>query len=160
MPRALFASVFLAAVTAAGAAIAAPDAAFVKKALQGDNSEMRLGELAAAKGASPGVRDFGRMLSRDHAQAREQVLPLAQRLGIRATDAMAPEARAEERKLNRLSGRAFDREFARYMVQDHRKDIDEFQRQARTGGGQTRRLAEQTLPTLRHHLDVARGLAG
>lgn len=143
----------------AGAAQAASEQAFIRKAMQGDNSETRLGTLAMQRGASPGVRDFGQMLVRDHAGAKQDAVRVARRLGVAPTSQMAAEARAEERRLSRLSGRAFDSEFARYMIEDHRKDIDEFQKQARSGGPQTRRLAEQTLPVLRHHLQVARDLS-
>ena len=150
----------LAAVTlAAGTAYAASDHAFIRKAMQGDNSETRLGTIAAERGASPEVRDFGRMLARDHAAAKQDAVRVARALGVAPTSNMTPEARAEERRLARLSGRDFDHEFARYMVENHRKDIEDFQKQARSGGALTRRLADQTLPVLRHHLQEARDLS-
>ena len=141
----------------AAPAFAKPDRAFLKDALQGDNSEMTLGRLAARRGVSPGVREFGRMLAMDHAKARAEAAAVARRAGAPVTSAMAPEAIAERRKLQRLSGRAFDREFARYMVDDHRKDIREFEEQA-AGHGPTARLAEATLPALRKHLETAQSL--
>jgi putative membrane protein len=159
MNRRTLASLTLCVAFAAAPAWAASDASFVRKALQGDNSEMRLGEIAADRGASIEVRQFGRMLRQDHRQAKQDALQVARRLGVRPTSAMTPEARQEARKLMRLSGAAFDHEFARYMVDDHRKDVDDFEKQARRGGSATRRMAERTLPTLRHHLEVARSLA-
>ena len=72
---------------------------------------------------------------------------------------MAPEARDEAAKLARLSGRAFDAEFARYMIEDHRKDIADFETEARGGGPVTRALATGTLPTLHKHLEIAERLA-
>lgn len=139
--------------------LAAPPRQFLTKAIEGDNSEMRLGALAEQRGASPRVRDFGRTLQSDHAEARRQAVAVAQRMGVPATHEIAPEARAERRKLNRLSGRAFDREFARYMVEDHRKDIRDFEMQARSRDRATADLARQTLPALHKHLDMARDLA-
>lgn len=135
------------------------NAAFLKKALQGDNSEMRLGRLAEQQGHAPAVRAFGRTLARDHAAARQQALPVAKAHGVPATTEMAPEARTEYGKLRRMHGWAFDQEFARYMVKDHRKDIADFEKQAHHGDRSTRRLAQQTLPTLRKHLRLAEGLA-
>lgn len=146
-------------ILTAGAAHAASDQAFIRKAMQGDNSETRLGTIAAERGSSAGIRDFGRMLAREHAAAKLDAARVARALGVAPTSQMTPEARAEERRLARLSGRDFDREFARYMVEDHRKDIDDFQKQARSGGPQTRRLADRTLPVLRHHLQLARDLS-
>jgi putative membrane protein len=97
------------------------------------------------------------MLQQDHSQARDQAEAVARRMGVAGTREMAPEARAEERKLRRLSGPAFDREFVRYMVQDHRKDVHEFQEQSR-GRGPDAQLARETLPTLRKHLAMAERL--
>jgi len=135
------------------------NAAFLKKALQGDNSETRLGRLAEQQGHAPALRAFGRTLARDHTAARQQVLAVAKAHGVPATTQMTPEARAEYAKLRRMHGWAFDQEFARYMVKDHRKDIADFERHARHGDKSTRRLAQHTLPTLRKHLRLAEGLA-
>ena len=99
------------------------------------------------------------MLHDEHGAAKAKALPVAQRHGLADTSAMAPEARAEARKLQRLSGRAFDREFVRYMISDHRKDIADFQKQARTGDRDTTALARDTLPDLRKHLQTAQQLA-
>lgn len=143
----------------AGAAWAGQDQTFLTKALQGDNSEMALGEMAARRGDSTGVREFGRMLHDDHAAARTKVLAVARAHGVADTEAAAPEARAEARKLDNLSGPEFDREFARYMVADHRKDIADFEKEVRRGDPQTAALARATLPDLRKHLRTAERLA-
>jgi len=154
----LAAAVVIALATAAPA-LAKDDAKFLHKALEGDNSEMRLGRLAEQQGYSRGIRNFGRMLATDHAAARKQAVPVAKAHNVRLTEEMAPEASAEYRKLRRMHGWAFDAEFARYMVKDHRKDISDFEKQARHGDKSTRRLAQHTLPTLRKHLRTAEGLA-
>lgn len=141
------------------AATAAPPAKFLGDAIKGDNSEMTLGALAARRGKSAGVRSFGHMLAADHAKAKAAAIAVAHREHVAVPRTMMPEARAEFAKLQRLSGDAFDREFARYMVDDHRKDIREFSDQARTGDRITAGLARQTLPDLRKHLATAQGLS-
>lgn len=140
-------------------ALAAGDKAFLKKAMEGDNSEMRLGQMAEQGGSSRGVREFGHMLNTDHAKAKANALPVAKSHGLAPTDEMAPEAKEEAGKLKGLSGAAFDREFASYMVKDHRKDIADFEKQARSGDRSTARLARATLPALRRHLAMAERLA-
>lgn len=132
---------------------------FLTKAMQGDNSETRLGEFAAKQGRGRDVRAFGMMLARDHRQAKREALAVARRHGVAGTDEMADEARAEYAKLGRLRGAAFDREFARYMVEDHRKDIADFQTEAASRDpADVRRLARTTIPTLRQHLATAQHL--
>lgn len=151
----------LAAVLFAAAtpALASNDASFLRKAMQGDNSEMRLGRLAEQQGHSSATRRFGRTLAIDHAAARRKVIPVARSHGVAVTTSITPEARSEYAKLRRMRGWAFDREFARYMVNDHRKDISDFDKQARRGDRSTCRLALHTLPTLRKHLRLAESLS-
>jgi putative membrane protein len=157
--RSLLLAVAACTALAATTASAASDKAFLTKAMKGDNSEMTFGEIAAQKGESPGVRDFGRMLHTDHAKAKSEVVPIARAHDVPITDEMAPEAKAEKVKLDGLSGAAFDREFASYMVDDHKKDIADFQRQAKMGDPATAKLARMQLPTLHKHLMVAEQLA-
>jgi putative membrane protein len=155
----------LAAAVIAASALASAAAAqdggerhFLDDALKGDNSEMMLGQMAAERGGSPALRDYGRALHDDHANARAQVVPLARQAGVSISDQPMPEASHEQRKLETLHGRAFDREFASYMVNDHRKDISEFEKQAHKRGPAAD-LAKQTLPTLRKHLAMAQRLS-
>lgn len=148
----------LAVSTAAVSAHAASDRTFLKKAIEGDNSEMTLGQMAEQKGASAGVRAFGRMLYTDHSQSKQEVVPIARAHGVPATDALQPAAIAERRKLSHLSGPAFDHEFASYMVKDHRQDISDFEKQTHSGAADVANLARSTLPVLHKHLATAESL--
>jgi putative membrane protein len=128
---------------------------FLLHALQGDNSEIMLGRLAADRARNPAVRDYGQMLASDHEQARQEVLDVGRRFGIRFNREPAPEARDERERLMGMRGREFDREFVRYMVDDHRKDIGDFRDEAREHHGAVSALAARQLPTLRKHLETA-----
>ena len=86
------------------AAYAAGDHAFLKKAMEGDNSETALGRIAAQKGASEGMRSFGQMLAVDHTKGKAQASAVARAEGVPVTDEMAPEAKEEATKLHGLSG--------------------------------------------------------
>ena len=60
-------------------------------------------------------------------------------------------------RLAKLNGDAFDRAYARDMVKDHTKDVAEFQKEAKDGHDQAiKNYAEQTVPVLQTHLDLAR----
>ena len=151
---------FAAALIVSGAATAAPPAKFLTDAMKGDNSETRLGQVISQRGASSSVRDFGNTLVTDHTQAKSQVADVAKQMHVPSTDAIMPEARAEEAKLRHLHGSAFDREVKRYMVKDHRQDIAKFRAQAHSGDRRTAALARQQLPTLEKHLHIAQSLPG
>ena len=132
---------------------------FLTKAMLGDNSETTLGHMAAAHGSTPRVRRFGAMLAIDHTQSRHEVLPLVKRFHVPVTTALAPEADAEQRKLSRLHGAAFDREFVSYMVNDHKNDISDFQGELKSGDpAVVRAFAQHTLPVLRKHLRTAQSI--
>ena len=146
------------AILAPSIAVAAPPAKFLHEALQGDNSETRLGQLISTRGASRDVRDFGKTLARDHRQARAQAADVARQMHVPVPTTMMPEAREEYSKLQRMHGAAFDREVRRYMINDHRKDISDFRKQVHGGDRRTAALAEAQLPTLRKHLRLAESL--
>ncbi len=152
--------IFAAACLTSSAALSAPPRMFLTDAIKGDNSEIALGRLIAARGYSWHVRSFGNTLVADHSMARGQVVAVAREMGVRPPTGIMPEARAERRKLERLHGRAVDYEVRRYMVHDHREDIAKFEAQARTGERNTARLAREQLPTLRKHLRIAESIRG
>ncbi len=154
MNRLLLTSAAILTCAAAAPAFAKPDRAFLDSAMKGDNSEVTLGRIGEQRAMRPAVRDFAHMLVTDHGEHFNKVADMAKAMGMTPTDAIMPEAAQEQRKLRRLSGRAFDREFVRYMINDHREDIREFKAQA-AGTGPTARMASDTLPTLHHHLETA-----
>jgi putative membrane protein len=144
---------------AATPSLAAPAPMFLRNAAQGDQSEVTLGNLAVQRGASAGVKDYGRRLASDHGAHLLKVQGLARRMRVTLPGGMKPDARATYRSLQRLSGRAFDRMFVQHMAADHRKDIGDYESQARSGDRQTAALARDTLPTLREHLRIAQRLS-
>lgn len=149
----------LLALTATGA-LAASAQDFIKEAIQGDNSEIMLGQLAQQKAGSQKVKDFGKMLVNDHTLAKRNAAAVAKTIGVTPPDEPMPEAQDESNKLSQMSGDAFDREFASYMVTDHQKDIQKFKDQVKANDPQTSALAGQTLPVLQKHLQTAQSLTG
>jgi putative membrane protein len=143
---------------AATGALAAPPAAFLRQAGLTDNSEIELGRLAESRGASQAARDAGRMLQDDHRASQQAAMPLLRRYRLRPPVGVLPEARTEMRRLQRLSGRAFDRELASFNITAHTRAIALFQVQARSGDRWTADFARAQLPVLRHHLQMARDL--
>lgn len=131
---------------------------FLTKAIQGDNSEMKLGALAATKGGSA-VAGYGRSLLADHTKARAAAAEVASRHGVVPPTDLLPEASKERAKLDGLSGNDFDKEFANYMVKDHKEDISDFTKEADSDApSDVKKLAQDALPDLRKHLAMAQAL--
>jgi putative membrane protein len=134
------------------------DAAFLTDAMKGDNSEVAIGKLAATQATSKAAKDLGTMLAADHGSHKGKLAALATEAGVTATDDPSDEGKANLDKLKALKGAEFDKEFARLMVEDHKKDIAKYEKQAASSDPKTSTLAKDTLPTLRKHLEVAEGL--
>lgn len=162
MTRILMAGVLLIAAAAALPAYAAPsDGAFLANAIKSDNSEIALGKLAEHNGADRAVRNFGQMLVADHTRAKHDAVTVAKQLKVQIPTTMTAQAQSEERKLKRLSGKAFDTAFVTDMIRDHKTAISTFKREeSRATHPRVAELAKNTLPTLRKHLSVAQQLAG
>ncbi|HUO23824.1 MAG TPA: DUF4142 domain-containing protein [Caulobacteraceae bacterium] len=154
---ALAAAVAVGALGEASGAFAASDKAFIKTAMMGDNAEVQMGKLAEEKGASQGVKDFGRMLETDHGMHKDKDVALASKLGVQPTDDVPLMAKMEKHKLEGLSGPKFDHAFVEGMIKDHKKDIGAYEKQTKAHGI-TAQFASDTLPTLNKHLQTAEGL--
>jgi putative membrane protein len=138
---------------------AAPDSAkdFVADAIKGDNSEIMMGQLAEQHGGSQGVRAFGQTLVTDHGKAKADMVKLAASMNVTPSADPKPEAKKEYDRLAKLSGAEFDREFIKGMVEDHRKDVAAFEKEAKAGHAASKIAADQ-LPTLKKHLEMAENL--
>src|SRR4029079_8371776 len=66
--------------------------------------------------------------------------------------------KADYDKLSKLSGDAFDKQFAKHMVADHKKDIAEYKADSKKKDP-TASYASDALPTLQKHLEMAQTLA-
>jgi putative membrane protein len=144
-----------------GAAQQNEDAKFLMEAIRTDIAEMRLGELAAQRGQSDSVREFGHMISMDHGHAKNEASDVAKTLKVAVpTEASASDQKQYE-ELVRLSGEAFDKSFIDAMVRGHRDAISKFKKEIDDGDEpQVTSLARETLPQLEAHLAKALSLQG
>lgn len=132
---------------------------FLEHAIGGDLAEVQLGKLAQEKGGSQGVRDFGKTLETDHSAAQQKASELAQSMGVTPPGTPPKKAQRDYDKLSKLSGAKFDREFLRHAVRDHKRDIAQYTKESkRQSDGQVAQLAQDTLPTLEKHLQMAESL--
>ena len=93
-----------------------------------NTADIETGQLAAERGRSKEVRDFGAMLARDHQMVRQQGRDLAKKLGVTPTppanDRSARDHAATMKRLRALRGAEFDRAFLQYEAAFHKSVID------------------------------------
>jgi putative membrane protein len=137
-----------------------PDSSFFKSAAEGGMSEVELGQLAQQKAASPAVKDFGAMMVKDHTAANDKLKALAASKQVSLPDNSSVMQKATKTKLNMLSGDTFDKSYVKGMIEDHKTDIKEFQKEASQGKDpDAKAFAAATLPTLQAHLTKIQSIA-
>jgi putative membrane protein len=133
------------------------DEIFIKNAMQGDLAEVNMGKLAQEKAQSQDIKDFGKMLEQDHGEHAQKVQSKAQELGVTAPQEPNTTQKSMYDRLSKLSGGQFDEQFVKAMVTDHKKDIAEYEKEAKSKS-HLADFAKETLPTLEHHLKTAQAL--
>jgi putative membrane protein len=132
---------------------------FLTKAIEGNLGEVAMGDLAIVRGATEKVKAYGEMLKADHAAANEKALQIAASANVTAPSEPSKEAKAAHARLSKLEGAAFDKAFAKAMVDDHKKDIASFTKALRLKDApEVVGFANETLPHLRDHLRKAQAL--
>jgi putative membrane protein len=142
------------------AKLAPTDRQFIKKAAEGGLAEVEFGKLASEKAESSDVKQFGQRMVDDHTKANDQLKQVASEKGLTVPDKLSAKDAATKARLEKLSGKAFDRAYMRDMVTDHTKDVSEFRMESKNAKDpDVKNFASQTLPTLKDHLKEAKSIA-
>jgi putative membrane protein len=139
-----------------GTKLSSSDSDFVNKAAQGGMAEVQLGQMVAQKAQNQAVKDFAQRMVDDHSKANDQLKQLASQKGINLPTDLDSSDKQFQDKLSSASGASFDKMYMDHMVQDHKKDVSEFQSEAdKASDPDVKSFAQQTLPTLQQHLQLA-----
>jgi putative membrane protein len=131
--------------------------AFITKAIEGNYAEVEMGKLAQQNGHTDGMKSFGQMLVTDHSSANEKAIAAAKEIGVTPPTGPTAKQKHEYERLSKMKGASFDKSFAQHMVTDHKKDISEYEREAKKHDP-VGRYANESLPVLRKHLHTAESL--
>jgi putative membrane protein len=132
------------------------DQDFIAKAAKGNRAEVTLGKLVADKTKDPNVRQFAQMMVKDHSAAQNDLQQLAQSKNITLPEGLPDDATALQSKLSSATGKALDKDYMDSMVDDHKKDVSEFQDASQNAKDpDVKQFAAKTLPTLQKHLEKA-----
>ena len=123
--------------------------------------DMETGALAAKKGTTADIRQFGAMLVHDHRTVRQQGRDLVKKLGVHPTPpkdfAMATQHAEAMRTLTAKRGAAFDRAFLEHEVAFHKAVIDAVNSTLLPSlqNQEAKDLVTKVAPAFKAHMDAA-----
>ncbi len=140
-------------------ALSEKDYKFLADAARGGTMEVQLGELARQKGVSQSVRNFGEKMVADHTKANDELKQIATQKGATIPVALSHHEHSAITQLQKESGPAFDKAYAKDMAKDHRNDVKDFQNAAKeVADPDLRAWVQKTLPVLEQHLRLAQDM--
>ena len=123
-------------------------------------ADSALGALAAARGSTTEVKEFGRMILREHHALKREALSMAQ--GLRLTPRTprvapdAPPAAMLEHLQSGSSGLRWDQAYIEYAIAMHQSAMENSARAlAASRSPETKRFIERSVPIIQKHLDKA-----
>ena len=150
--------------TTAAAAPALTDANIVYILDNANVLDSSAGAVAATKGTSADVRDFGKMMMRDHHALRQQGLDLAKKLAVTPAAPANDDSQAQSDKTMGLlnsteKGKSFDKAYIDNEVAYHQAVLDKAT--AALGAAQNAELKDlitKAAPNIQAHLDKAKSI--
>jgi putative membrane protein len=129
------------------------DKGFILAAAQGGMTEVKLGELAAQKGAREDVKAFGQMMVKDHTAINDDLKALAAQKGVTLPDSLDAKHQGMVDKMAALTGSEFDAAYVADMIKDHKMDAKEFKAEsAKTKDADIKSFVDKSIPVVAEHL--------
>lgn len=137
------------------------DASFINAIGKGGIAEVKFGEVAQTQATRTDVRAFAAQMVSDHTAANEALTSLARMKQMTPPDDMDLNHKAAHDRLSNTAGTEFDRVYIEGQVQEHTATEAAFQDEISNGSdADVKAFAEKYLPTIQHHLEMARQLQG
>lgn len=137
--------------------VSAQDQNFVDQAATSDMFEIQSSELALKRSRNARTHSFAQRMIDDHTRSSQRLAQLAQANGIMLPTGLGPE---QQRALAAIENtrRIFDSEYFRQQAIAHQAAIQTYESEASSGyNNDLKAFAQQTLPTLQQHLQIAEG---
>jgi putative membrane protein len=135
--------------------------ALLDAANAGDSTE---GAIAATKGTSAQVREFGKQMMRDHHAMRLEGQALAKKLNVTPQPSSDDNSQADlQKNLDMLNstakGKDFDKAYIDLQVDDHKAVLDKATKaMAATQTAELKNLIQKAAPRVQAHLDKAQAI--
>jgi putative membrane protein len=135
------------------------DTKFAVAIANGGMTEIKLSELALKHGSAKSIKDFAKIMVKDHTAAAEELKATASKKGIALPEKLSDKSQSAYDDMSKKSGADFDKAYIAQMVSDHSDAVSAFDSEAKNGNdADLKAWATKTLPTIMHHLDMAKAI--
>jgi len=147
---------------AAGATkLAAADRKAIMDMVMSNMAEVAMGKLAQSKSQNADVKAFAEKMVTEHGAALTEVQTLAQSKGVTLPADLDAKHKAQSAKLEKMSGDAFDKAYAKQGgVAAHKETLAKLKKaQKDTKDADVKAQVTKMIPVVEEHLKHAEGLA-
>jgi putative membrane protein len=135
------------------------DAVFIKESASRNLMEVELGRLAQQKATLQQVKDFGRMMERDHSDANQKLMGVSVKLGMSPPSKMLDGDRAKVLEFINKPGNQFEKDYIDLMMSQYNVDIIRFQKALNdANSSDLKQWISGTLSLLKEHAMYAENL--
>ncbi len=134
---------------------------FVPKAAASDMFEVASSKIALDRSQDPKVKDFARMMIREHGRTTDELKSTLKGAGqdIAPPTALPNDLQAKIDDLNKAAPDKFDATYLQQQIDAHQATLDVMQRYAKDGDVEpVKQFAAKTAPTVQQHLTMAKSL--
>ncbi|MGH9646983.1 MAG: DUF4142 domain-containing protein [Bryobacteraceae bacterium] len=138
--------------------LSADDRNFILAAERSGVHEVQMGMLGIERGTNSDLKVYAQHMLDDHTLSNAEIEALARVKGVRLPNPASTDPAVV--KLSALSGPDFDREFVRQEIDNHLRNLAEFEKEDQSAASDPdiKGFAHSTLPKIRAHLDQVRAL--
>ena len=124
---------------------------FMEQAAVGGMMEIEAGKLAAHKSNNSKVKEFARLMIKDHTQVSKELQAIAKDKQVSLPESLPAKEQHHLDKMKELRGSAFDKRYMEMMVKDHDGAVDLFKAATSSSDSQISAFATKTLKVIEGH---------
>lgn len=140
--------------------LAPQDKSFLKNAAEAGNAEVSASQLALQKSSDPEVKSFAQKMIEDHTKVGDDLTKMATGKGVSVSADPSAADKAKILSISKLDGHGFDKQYAGVIGVSAHKDAVALFKKTAAGAKDPdiKQFAIANLPTLQHHLEMAKEL--
>lgn len=138
------------------------DKKFVADSGEGSLAEVQMGKLALKNSTNKDVRMFAQKMVHDHTMLITTMKPFAMKMGVPAptTDKFDRSIKDEYERLSGKKGEEFDKDYINTMVDDHHKDLADFNKERdSTADPRLKAAVSKGATVIQGHTEMIEGIA-